>query len=138
MGDIDQAGIIYFARVYSWHEALFTSWMADIGAPLSRLLARGLATATVASSADYIRPLRLDDRVCLELRASHVGRASFRYRTVCTKLDDPEPCVIVESTHVWTVMTAGTSGEAATIGSAELPSWFRKALNGEVTRVEPF
>lgn len=136
MRDVDQAGVIYFAAVYGWHEALFSSWMADIGAPLSRLLPRGLAITTVSSRAEYKRPLRLDDVVSLELRTMRMGQASFEYRTTCTKQGEEEVAVAVDTTHVWTVLGPIVPDSPRTMATEPIPPWMRDGLEGRAADVD--
>src|SRR3546814_5004544 len=77
MAEVDAAQVIYYASPYLWRESIFTSWLAEVGHPLRDLLERGLGTPCVASSAKYLRPLRLDHVVTLELRSGKVGDRSF-------------------------------------------------------------
>lgn len=136
MRDIDQSGVIYFGAVYGWHEALFTSWMAGIGAPLSRLLPLGRATATVASRAEYLRPLRMDDVVQLELRATTPGRTSLGYRTSGTKVGESDVAVVVESRHVWTELGPLMADGSRSLEAREIPAWLRAALDGQSVDVD--
>jgi acyl-CoA thioesterase FadM len=136
MRDVDSAGIIYFPSPLAWHEGMYTSWMAVIGHPLSALLRRGQATATVASEARYLRPLALDDVVELELSAARLGTTSFTLRTVACDSTD-RPAVDVLTTHVWTVLRdpAGRPDETA-LRAENLPDWLRDALVGGQDLVE--
>jgi acyl-CoA thioesterase FadM len=77
MGDVDAAGILYFAAPYRWHEELFSSWFATIGHPVSGMLRAGTGCPCVDSSASYAVPLTLDDEIELHLRPSAAGRTSF-------------------------------------------------------------
>lgn len=131
MHDVDAAGIIFFGAPYSWHEALYTSWLAAIGRPLSGLLRRGYATATVASSARYVAPLALDDVVRLDLRPGSIGRTSFAMHSDARLLPGGELAVAVTCRHVWTVTPAsGDLGPGERIGARPLPDWLRAALSG--------
>lgn len=130
MRDIDQAGIIYFGNVYAWHEGLFTSWLAEIGHPLSVLLPRGEAMATVASRAEYRLPLRLDDQIRLELVPGKIGRSSFVLRTVVRLVGQTDEAIVTESTHVWTALTPDSDTGQQILKSIPVPDWLNTALQG--------
>ena len=129
MSDVDFAGVIYFGVVYRWHEGLYTSWLVDLGHPLSSMLSRGVAAMTVSSGAEYARPLRLDDPVWLELAMARVGRSSFTLQTRCIKEGDDDWSVLVESTHVWSQVTPPGREGGAGIEPLALPDWLRDGLN---------
>lgn len=80
MADVDAASVLYYASPYRWLEGLFTGWLADAGHPVSGLLGSGFGLPCVASSARYLRPLRLDDRITLQLIADRVGTTSLALR----------------------------------------------------------
>lgn len=132
MREIDQAGVIYFPVAYEWHEGLFTSWMAVIGQPISRLLPRGMATATVASRANYLRPLRMDDVVDLALTAGRAGTASFVLQTAVRKSGESQIAIEVESTHVWTALTVEGIDKPRELSAQPLAPWLREALTTQV------
>ena len=128
MKDVDFAGVIYFGVVYGWHEGLYTSWLVELGHPLSSMVSRGTAAMTVSSGAEYVRPLRLDDVVLLELATRHIGRTSFTLQTRCFKEGESEWSVLVESTHVWSQVHTPGGNAAAGIGPQPLPDWLREGL----------
>jgi len=132
MREVDQAGVIYFPVAYEWHEGLFTSWMAVIGQPISRLLPRGMATATVASRANYLRPLRMDDVVELELTAGKAGSSSFVLHTAGRKRGESQIAIDVESTHVWTALTVEGIDKPRELSAQPLPEWLREAFAHQV------
>lgn len=72
MGDVDAAGILYFAAPYRWLEELFTGWLKDAGHPVSAMLRSQVACPCVASAATYLAPLSLDDEITLTLQPSSV------------------------------------------------------------------
>ena len=132
MREVDQAGVIYFPVVYEWHEGLFTSWMAVIGYPISQLLPRGMATATVASRANYLRPIRMDDVVELELTAGRAGSSSFVLHTAGRLRGESKIAIDVESTHVWTALTVEEIGRPRELSTHPLPEWIRDAFAHQV------
>lgn len=123
MSEVDAAQVIYYASPYHWREAIFTAWLAEVGHPLRSLLDAGLGLPCVSSSAKYLRPLRLDDVVGLELRAGAVGTSSFG---MVMDVRDPEGELgaQVETTNVWLEPDAGE------LRPAPLPQWLRERLEG--------
>jgi acyl-CoA thioesterase FadM len=124
MADVDAASIIYYATPYRWREQLYTAWLAAIGHPLVELLASGDGCPCVASSAEYVRPVRLDDVLSFQLVPDQVGRTSFSDRFEA-RAADGEISVIVRATQVW--IEAGADG---TFTPAPLPDWLRTAVGG--------
>lgn len=130
MGDVDAARIIYFVAPQRWQEALFTGWLQETGHPLSDMIADGHAVPTVSCTADYLSPLRLDDRVRLELRAGHVGRSSFSVQCDVLRQPDRTLAVRVVSSHVWARFSDGPDGG---VEAEPMPQWLRDALRADVT-----
>lgn len=127
MGDVDAAGILYFAAPYRWHEELFSSWFATIGHPVSGMLRAGTGCPCVGSSASYAVPLTLDDEIELHLRPSAAGRTSFALTTTVYRVADRVSAVSATSQHVWSVFPAGSPATA--LRSAPLPGWLRDAVS---------
>ena len=124
MADVDAARVIYYASPYLWREALFTGWLYEVGHPLSEMLDSGAGCPCVSSSAEYLRPMRLDDIVRLELRSGRVGTSSF---DIGMDVYDSGGAVSarVETTNVW-VANSGNDVEAQ-----PLPVWLRGLLTEE-------
>jgi acyl-CoA thioester hydrolase len=124
MADVDAAGIIYFGAAPPWAERLFTGWLADLGQPMSRLIADDRACPVVEARISYRAPLRLDDVVELELDARRIGERSF---TVGTRvLLDGELAVDIELVHVC------ITGLRSTPASVPVPDWLRRGLEGGI------
>jgi len=83
-GDCDPAGIVYFPRFFDWFHQAMEAWFGDaLDLPYHELLkARGLPA--VHTEADYRTPVRLGDRIDVELRVRRIGRSSIvlDYRVV--------------------------------------------------------
>ena len=122
MGDTDAAQVIYFAAPYRWREAIFTDHLAASGHPLRSLIADGVLCPSVESGARYLRPVRLDDELALELVAERVGRSSFQLRMDAHDAAG-ELAVQVRTTNVYSEPDA--SGR---LRAAPLPEWFRRLL----------
>jgi acyl-CoA thioester hydrolase len=121
MVDVDAAQVIYFASPYRWHEGVLSNWLADIGHPISRMLAdEHQAMPAIASSARYLRPLRLDDVVTLELVIDRIGTTSLAIGTD-VRAADGELAAQVRTTNVWTVFH-----EDGTLSPTAVPDWFRQ------------
>jgi acyl-CoA thioesterase FadM len=126
MGDVDAAGILYFAAPYRWHEELLTGWWKTIGHPLSDMLRSDHGCPSVSSVARYSRPLTVDDEIALALYPSRIGRTSFAVTTVVTQVDDGAVAVDASSWHVWTKF--GDPRVPGGIQSRPLPDWLRTGL----------
>lgn len=128
MGDVDAAGILYFAAPYRWHEELFSSWFATVGHPVSGMLRGGTASPCVGSSAGYSVPLALDDAIELCLSPASVGRTSFALTTTAYRVADAVAAVTVTSHHVWSLFSPGAPATA--LRAEPLPTWLRELLAG--------
>lgn len=128
MGDVDAAGILYFAAPYRWLEELFTGWLKATGHPLSEMLHQSEGCPAVASAASYLTPLKLDDEISLALHPSSIGRTSFSVTAVVRRVADDTMALKVSAWHVWTTFTAGDG--APELRPTPLPSWLRDNLRG--------
>ncbi|PXY16710.1 hypothetical protein BA062_38610 [Prauserella flavalba] len=126
MGDVDAAGILYFAAPYRWLEELLTGWWKATGHPLSEMLRSGSGCPSVASAARYSRPLTVDDEIALALYPSLIGRTSFAVTAVVTRIDDGAVAVEASSWHVWS--SFGDPRSPGGIQARPLPDWLRTAL----------
>lgn len=102
MGDVDAAGILYFAAPYRWLEELFTGWLNDIGHPVSAMLRDGVACPCVASAANYLVPLCLDDQITITLHPSSIGTTSFAVTAEARRVVDDVVAVRATGWHVFT------------------------------------
>jgi acyl-CoA thioesterase FadM len=123
MGDTDAAGILYFAAPYHWYDQMWVGYLHDIGRPLRGLLADSYGTPTVASSAEYLAAVGLDDELACELRPNHIGSRSFGL-TLSASLPSGTEALRVHSRHVWCRITGSE------LESEELPPWLRERLVG--------
>lgn len=125
MGDVDAAGILYFAAPYRWMEELFTGWLKGIGHPVSSMLRSGLACPCVASAATYPAPLSLDDEITLTLRPSSIGTTSFSVTAEAQRVVDGVVAVRASGWHVW----ASFEGpDRPDITPRALPEWLQSEL----------
>ncbi|NMI00195.1 acyl-CoA thioesterase [Pseudonocardia acidicola] len=129
MGDVDAAGILYFAAPYRWLEELFTGWLKDAGHPVSAMLRSQVACPCVASAATYLAPLSLDDEITLTLQPSSIGTTSFAVTAEARRVDDGAVAVRATGWHVW---AAFDGPDHPNISPQVLPGW----LQSELTSIE--
>ena len=77
--DTDAGGVVYHARYLGFAERGRTEALRDHGVPAALLLERhGIVLVVRRLSADYLRPLRLDDMVEVETAVTDLRPASLR------------------------------------------------------------
>ncbi|MCA4134827.1 thioesterase family protein [Arthrobacter sp. M4] len=123
LGDVDSAGVVYFASVFRWHEHSFSEWLAERYEPLGRILGTGSGLPVVASSAEYPAAIHQDDVLTLQSWATEVKRSSFLFGT--TMLREGTLTATVTTRHVWT--RRNPDGD---FSSTELPPSLRMQLSG--------
>lgn len=78
--EVDSASIAYFSRVFEHCHAAYEEMLAAAGLPLATLLSeQDFIMPLVHAEADYRRPLRLGDRLNIELRVERLGASSTTY-----------------------------------------------------------
>lgn len=83
--EVDGASIAYFSRIFEHCHAAYEEMLAASGLPLRGILEReDWVLPLVHAEADFRRPLRLGDRLSVELRLERLGgsSATFAYRLV--------------------------------------------------------
>ena len=76
--DTDAAGIVYYASYLKFMERARTEWLRSLGFEHKELArTQGLLFVVARLDVHYRKPARLDDRLQVDARVSHVGRASF-------------------------------------------------------------
>jgi acyl-CoA thioester hydrolase len=88
-GDTDMAGIVQFANFFRYMEAAEHAYLRACG--LSVFTTWGGETITfprVSASCDFVKPVRFQDVLDIEVRIEHIGRTSVRYAFTFTKGDD--------------------------------------------------
>jgi acyl-CoA thioester hydrolase len=133
VGDVDAAGILYFAAPYPWLEELFTGWLKDVGHPVSSMLRNRVACPCIASAATYLTPLSLDDEITLALRPSSIGTTSFSVTAEARRVDDGAVAVRATGWHVWAALDGPDHPD---ISPRALPEWLQVEL-ASVELVQP-
>ena len=126
MGDVDAAGILYFAAPYRWLEEAFTGWLKQVGHPLGASLREGSGCPCVTSATSYSVPLVLDDEIDLSLRASSIGTTSFSVTVEAVRPSDGAVAVRSTAWHVWSQFDG--QAEVPVVVPVPLPDWLRKEL----------
>ena len=119
--DIDAAGIVFYAHLFRYAHEAYEQFMQQIGCSLQEMLAQGsYLLPLVHAEADYHRPLRYADQLCLELRLKRLGRTSFTlgYRVLG---EDQTTHASLETVHV--------ALDRTTQRPLTLPDSLRKALS---------
>lgn len=125
VGDVDAAGILFFATPYRWLDDVLTGWWNSIGHGISDMLGSGMSCPAVASGACYPAPITVDEEVELALYPSSVGETSFSVTMCATRLRDLVVTAKATSWHVWS-----KRGEQPTSLRPEpLPGWLRAPLS---------
>ncbi|MBB2505238.1 acyl-CoA thioesterase [Amycolatopsis echigonensis] len=135
MGDVDAARILYFAAPYRWLEELLTGWCKAIEHPVSGMFREGSGCPSVASAAQYVAPLALDDEISVALYPSSIGHTSFSVTAVASRIDDGRVMVKVTSWHAWALFGEDDTG-AVTLRAQPLPDWLRDGLAAS-TLIQP-
>lgn len=85
-GQCDPAGIVYFPRFFElFHEAMESWFDRALQLPYHDVIvARRIGLPSVHTEADFVRPTRFGEDVCVELRVLRLGRSSIElgYRIV--------------------------------------------------------
>lgn len=81
LGDVDAAGVLYFASVFRWHERVFTEWLSSIAWPLHELLDSGRGLPIRSSWADYPSSARLGETLKVVVSVHDVKGTEFVFRT---------------------------------------------------------
>ena len=99
--DTDAAGVLFYGHLFRHAHDAYETFMEHIGFPLHSLIGTGttgIRLPITRAQARYERPLRLGDRVRVELRVTEVRRRSFAldYRF----LDEQgHACALAQTVH---------------------------------------
>lgn len=90
--EIDRAGIVYFARIFEYCHRVYEELLEQVVGPLEPFFqAKDWGLPLVHAEADYARPLRLGDRVRVQVRVERLGERSvyFAYTLTCATTGEP-------------------------------------------------
>ena len=76
--DVDAAGVIFFAHLFRHAHDALEAFMGHIGYDLPTILEQEqYGFPVVHSEADYFKPLRYGEKVCVRAEVARLGHASF-------------------------------------------------------------
>jgi len=103
----DPAGIVYFPAFFDLAHATMEDWFAEgLGQPLPGLIRdRRVGTPTVSLQSEFLKPLRMGDRLRFELRVLRLGNASAQLG-YAGKKDDTEH-LRIQQTIAFMALDAG-------------------------------
>ncbi len=85
---VDAAGLIFYARIFDLAHAAYEAFLDEVGHPLpTELAAHPIVLPIAHATADYRAPLRLNDRLRIELWVAAVNVRSFELRYRFLKTD---------------------------------------------------
>lgn len=98
-GEVDAAGIVYFARVFDYFHRAFESLLESLDAPMASLLQQeAWIMPIVHAEADYRKPMRLGDKLRVQVTVESLGKHSL---TLLYKVEGCEGSDLrVEGKHV--------------------------------------
>ena len=83
--ELDRAGFVYFARIFEYCHRVYEELLAEVVGPLEPFFqAKDWGLPLVHAEADYARPLRLGDRVRVEVRLERLGERSVTFAYTLT------------------------------------------------------
>lgn len=118
--DVDRAGIAYFGRVFEYCHEAFEELLAAGGAALGSVFdVESWGGPLVHASADYERPMRLGERLGIEVEVERLGPRSVGFAFV---VRGPEGDVRARVRHVHAFV------DLETFTPIPVPDRFRRAL----------
>lgn len=75
--DVDSAGVMFFARLFSHAHDAYEDYMAKQGMELGTLIEGGTRLPIVHAEADYLHPLRHGEDMTVELTVERLGNTAF-------------------------------------------------------------
>ena len=100
--DIDHVGVVYFpVYIDYFHRAMEDFWDDKLKYPYRRVFdGDGIAFPIVHVEADYFSPLKIGDRIVVEMRLKKMGRTSFTVACAIRKKGERKVVAQGEITHV--------------------------------------
>ena len=104
LADTDAAGVVYFARTLSLCHEAYEESLAAAGINLHDLLGnQGIVVPIAKSEAEYLRPLRVGDKLRISVTPESLTDHAFGIRFEITKLGATEKLAArVRTEHVCT------------------------------------
>ncbi|CAN5686349.1 thioesterase family protein [soil metagenome] len=97
--DVDAAGIVFFARFFSYaHEAMESLFSGLDGGYVRLTMERRIGMPAVHVEADYKSPLRFGDVARISVTVPRIGNKSVVYRYELVRAKDDVLCAVIEHT----------------------------------------
>ena len=78
--EVDRAGIVFFGRVFEYCHTAFEEFLAAAADGLASVFDQeGWGMPLVHAEADYQRPMKMGDRIKVELRVDRLGSTSITF-----------------------------------------------------------
>jgi 4-hydroxybenzoyl-CoA thioesterase len=104
--EVDAAGIVYFARFFTWCHDAMEAMLAPLSGGYTALVrTRRLGLPAVHVEADYQAPLRFGDEVLVEATVERLGTSSVGLRFDILRSPGREPVAVVK--HVVALVDLG-------------------------------
>ncbi|MFO0865911.1 MAG: thioesterase family protein [Gemmataceae bacterium] len=124
--DTDLVGIVHFANYFRYMEAAEVDFLRSLGLSVTLFHKdESIGFPRVSVGCDYVRPLRFDDVVDIDVTIERIGSKSVTYSFAFTLVG--EPIATGRSTAVCCRMHDGRKME-----SIEIPGEIRKLLQSRI------
>ena len=99
--DTDVGGIVYNANYLKYLERARSEWLRASGINQSTLLAEtGLAFAVRKTSAEYLKPARLDDMLEVDLAIEKIARAQIFFRQQVRRVSPNQELLLTATAQI--------------------------------------
>ena len=120
MHHTDAAGLVFYAQVFVLAHECYESFLEEQGMPLASMLTEGDYIAPIVhAKADLKAPMRMSDRITIEMGLARTGKSS--YELACTFTNE-QGKITAETTTIHAVIDKNTSQPI------RIPEKFEKVL----------
>lgn len=107
LADTDAAGVVFFARTLAICHEAYEESTAFAGIPLQSLLgAADIIVPIAKSEAEYLRPLKVGDKVRISVTPEPISANSFAIRFEVVKIGPPDKVAArIRTEHVCTSLS---------------------------------
>ncbi len=78
--EVDRAGIIFFGRVFEYCHTTYEQLLASMGTGITELFEEhNLGMPLVHAEADFCKPIRMQERIDVELEVATISERSIRF-----------------------------------------------------------
>lgn len=128
MHDTDMAGILYFARQFRFAHDALEDFVESLGLTFDQVFHReNFVFVIVHAEADYLAPLRVGDKLDIELSIEKLGNTSFTVLYHIYKKD---------KTLIGKVKTVHVTLDARTRNKIPIPLHFRSFLQQHLINLQ--